>query len=399
MDTLTAKFIISTPMFMCGANQSQAEIRAASIKGMVRFWWRALHFAEFTTLPALKEREEELFGSTKKQSSVRFVIDHNKTQWATDNQGTQPTWVQDKKGCAYLGYGVMDFNGELTRPCLQHDSFFTLKLIAKNEIDSSVIDAVKLFGLLGGAGAKSRKGYGSLSLVELHKNGDPISCPMDRGCYIDNLGELLSKTRGFTIQEDTSFSAFSNTSRIDILLSGSNPITILNKYGETMQLYRSWGRDNKLPNGMAAEKNFTDDHKWFKDSSFRSKHPNFHPKRALFGLPHNYYSQSHSASVMPAEYERRASPLFFHVHKLSAKNYLGVSILLPAKFLPDNDDGTNITVNIAGKAKNVPLIENNYQVLTGFLKGKKKDIELQTKKDPYFPERKMIWPKMEGKKS
>ncbi|MDI3498463.1 type III-B CRISPR module RAMP protein Cmr1, partial [Archaeoglobus sp.] len=31
-----------TPVFMRGANQSKAEIRAASIKGLMRWWFRAL---------------------------------------------------------------------------------------------------------------------------------------------------------------------------------------------------------------------------------------------------------------------------------------------------------------------------------------------------------------------
>lgn len=396
METIKAKCIINTPMFMSGANQKQAEIRAASIKGIIRFWWRALNFAEFKTLSALKKGEEELFGSTKKQSSVRFVIDFDESQLSSDKQGDQPAWVIGKKGCAYLGYGVMNSNGKLEHPCIQHNKPFTLKLIAKNKIDPSIINAVKLFGLIGGAGAKSRKGYGSLTLVNLQENGKPITCPQDMESYKIELRRLLSDTKSFSIPDDTSFSAFSDTSRVDTLLTGADPVTLLNTYGETMQLYRSWGRKqngrHELPNRNAAEQNFKDDHDWFKiENTFRSTNPDFYPERALFGLPHNYFSQGQSAGVMPANYERRASPLFFHVHKLSENNYIGVSILLPSKFLPDKTGG-----NITADNKNVTVLENNYQVLTGFLEGKKGHRTSKTQ-NPYFPKRQPIWPQKEEK--
>ncbi|HPU57120.1 MAG TPA: type III-B CRISPR module RAMP protein Cmr1, partial [Verrucomicrobiota bacterium] len=43
MKTLTATYRIVTPMFLGGANpESQAELRISSIKGALRFWWRAL---------------------------------------------------------------------------------------------------------------------------------------------------------------------------------------------------------------------------------------------------------------------------------------------------------------------------------------------------------------------
>lgn len=394
METLTAKFTVNTPMFMSGANQKQAELRTASIKGVIRFWWRALHYAEFETLSALKKREEELFGSTKRQASVRFVIKYSHSQLSFDNPKSKPVWLQRKKGCVYLGFGVIDFKEELEHPCIQHNKIFTLKLVAKNEIDPSIINAVKLFGLIGGAGAKSRKGYGSVSLVDLKKNEEPINCPDDMESYKKELQELLSQAEKFSLPAEYSFTAFSDAARVDALLSGPDPIAILNNYGEAMQLYRSWGRENsgrwELPNRREAEQNFKDDHDWFKDvPSFRSNKPDFHPERALFGLPHNYYSKDASASVEPADFDRRASPLFFHIHKLSNNTYLGISLLLPSKFLPDKEGG-----NLIGDKKNVQVQENDYQVLTRFLEGKKGHRTSKTQ-NPYFPEREKIWPKRE----
>lgn len=396
MEIITAKFTITTPMFMSGANQKQVEIRAASIKGVIRFWWRALNYAKDETLSALKDREETIFGSTKRQAPVRFIIESNRSSLSSNNLGAVPGWLDsNKNGCFYLGYGVMDYNGKLQHPCIKHNQNFTLKLVSNNKIDSSLIDAVQLFGLIGGAGAKSRKGYGSVSLVELFKKGEDFSCPKNKEEYKLRLGELLGQTDAFAIPSNQSFTAFSKEARIYLLLSGSSSIDILNGYGKTMQLCRSWGRYGKLPNSKSAEQNFKKDHDWFKnENSFRTTHPKFHPERALFGLPHNYYSQGTAPeSVKPVAYERRASPLFFHIHQLSDNEFIGVSILLPAQFLPDKEGG-NI---FAGGDKNVQ--EKNYDILTSrFLEGKRGSRDSKTSED-YFPGWEIIWPGKQEKQS
>jgi len=406
MDTITAKFTVNTPLFMSGADQTKAELRTPSIKGVIRFWWRALHYAEDKTLSALKKREEELFGSTRKQSSVRFALEYRSKQLNIDNprSNPSPTWLNGKKRCVYLGYGVITVQEKLERPCIKHDQSFTLRIVARNEIDPSIMNAVKLFGLIGGAGAKSRKGYGSVTLVEMQRNGEaiPCPCPQDLESYGTELNKLLCQTGNFSLPAEHSFTAFSTAARIDTLLPGKDPIEILNNYGETMQLYRSWGRKVKkghvLPTGEQAEHNFKNDHDWFKnENSFRSRNPEFHPERALFGLPHNYFKYdpngNHlSANVEPAgnSIERRASPLFFHVHKLADKQYIGVSILLPALFLP----GTERQISADGTS--VDLVENNYRILTNFLEGKRGYRTAKTK-EYYFPERKQIWPAKEEK--
>lgn len=33
-----------TPMFLAGAEQGKAELRAACLKGLLRFWWRAIRY-------------------------------------------------------------------------------------------------------------------------------------------------------------------------------------------------------------------------------------------------------------------------------------------------------------------------------------------------------------------
>lgn len=61
-----------TPMFMYGADGKTPELRPASIKGVMRFWWRAIHGD--LPLYKLKKQEDEIFGSTDKRSSFSIKI-------------------------------------------------------------------------------------------------------------------------------------------------------------------------------------------------------------------------------------------------------------------------------------------------------------------------------------
>ena len=61
-----------TPMFMYGADGKTPELRPASIKGVMRFWWRAIH--GHLKLKDLKEQEGEIFGDTDKKSSFSIKI-------------------------------------------------------------------------------------------------------------------------------------------------------------------------------------------------------------------------------------------------------------------------------------------------------------------------------------
>jgi CRISPR-associated protein Cmr1 len=54
-------------------------------------------------------------------------------------------------------------------------------------------------------------------------------------------------------------------------------------------------------------------------------------------LPHNY-GKGPSNSVEPQDKERRASPLFFHIHQMSDKSEpRGLVSFLPARFLPPGE--------------------------------------------------------------
>jgi CRISPR-associated protein Cmr1 len=74
MTKLTAEFKIVTPLFVGGANPQSSELRVPSIKGVLRFWWRALALGRLHSVKGVRAEEARIFGSTKGQSSVKLLL-------------------------------------------------------------------------------------------------------------------------------------------------------------------------------------------------------------------------------------------------------------------------------------------------------------------------------------
>lgn len=359
MERLTAQLRITTPMFIGDASQQASSISAAAVKGALRFWWRALNWGRLrntksTNEAALKQlhlEEAELFGSSAgmeaTQASFKISVKINKL--TTTKAGSTHKNFQRHDASRYLGYGVMEAfashrkgtnAGQLTRDLFNEDQAFTVSFLSRKAIPNSLIDAIKAFGLLGSLGSRSRHGMGSVTLETIQRDTKPIwSAPSSKEAYAVELKKLATDLNELT----PPFSAFSRSSRIDVLLSAATPYQVLDGFARRQLMYRSWGRDGRVLN-EDSERRFKKDHDWSKGD----KPNNFHPQRVVFGLPHNYGAGNH-LSVTAETYDRRSSPLLFHVHKVGAE-YLGVSTLLKSDFLPEgeriNAGGKKVPVNI-----------------------------------------------------
>ncbi len=71
MPTTTFKLKVLTPMFMGGADpQGEPELRAASIRGAMRFWFRAMAATVTDDPREIYRLESEIFGNTERKSRV-----------------------------------------------------------------------------------------------------------------------------------------------------------------------------------------------------------------------------------------------------------------------------------------------------------------------------------------
>ena len=370
MQTLEAEYEIITPMFIGGADIHQApEIRPPAIKGMLRFWWRALQWGQCLTannqdkkeaLAELQRQEAELFGAAAQENAYGQGKISLRIKNADQLIKTNVIDIKQKPCLAYLlGQGLYDFNKGVLRQSVSQNHKFTVILKLPDNLNTdSIIDALLIFGLLGGLGSRSRKGWGSVAIrsLKIFSNGieqKSIAIPDDKETYKSKLHGLLNTLAN----ELPPFSAFSKQTRIDISTKADQPINALEYIGREMQTYRSYGRkigSEYKVNGKKAEQNFTTDH----DIVFNfadGKATYQHPKRVLFGLPHNYfYSNKYKVEIETEHFQRRASPLMIHIHQFSTGESIGVHCLLKADFLPENEK-----IKLNDKTKNHKTPERN----------------------------------------
>ena len=308
MQTITAEYEIITPMFLGDADQMINSIPASSVKGALRFWWRALYWGEIrnqqknnnTALRVLHEQEALLFGGTAYDNEVRK--NQRQEQIAQSRvllQIQQPkdlktisNWPTDSN---YLGFGLWKTKTTPQREAIKEGVLLTLRIVFRNlsPIQQQQLDkTLTVFGLLGGLGSRSRRAFGSVALIRINDSAYP--CITTQDVYIQRLKDIFID---ITITKYLPpYTAFSSKSKM-VLLTNS-----------------------QANNARACHAKIG---KWYKEYRDEIKGD----IRKVFGLPLEGISDS-----------RRASPLFFHIHPIG-NQYIGVAFLLPSEiFHPDHND-------------------------------------------------------------
>ncbi len=377
--TIEAIYHVTTPLFCAGVDRAGAELRPGSFKGLLRFWWRALAWSRMGgDLAAIRKKEETLFGSSRTgQSKVRLRLTPQQQPTCLNKgrqlkvRGTHAAVVGP--GVRYLGYGVMEAvanrgkgtkEGQLTRDCLLPPLSFKVELTCRRpEADdlASVTDALKALGLLGGMGAKSRKGFGSLVLRSLSGSDGPNwQAPESVDQLATEIHRLYGAVGSASGDAWPEYTALSARSR-HVLLTGHSgspdALELLDRVGCELIRYRSWGHRGMILGREPSERNFKDDHDLMKGLPVDI----VHPRRIAFGLPHNY---GKGLQVGPAGrgLDRRASPLLIHMHTCG-KRPVAVLSFLPARFLPKGRD----RISVGGRTVELAPPETLYQPVARFL--------------------------------
>jgi CRISPR-associated protein Cmr1 len=173
-------------MFLSGADGQTPELRAPSIKGAMRFWWRAMHGhlplknifdqkdKKKIVIKGLKNLETEIFGGggdNAQRSSFSIQV-YPKSQQIPTGQ-----------------YSLVPHRNNINGTALDPGNLFEVKLsLYKNtsgsntkELGASSININKIKALfmltcyLGGFGKRSRRGMGSIEIEEINggKEGVP----------------------------------------------------------------------------------------------------------------------------------------------------------------------------------------------------------------------------------
>lgn len=137
-----------TPLFLRGPDGRTPELRPPSFKGVLRYWWRALHPQP---VDRLRREEARRFGSAGDGEGGRSPVQLRLRDRDLETDSFYPVPTHDFPKPAY-------------EPNQQFDLLVTLDARASGlraEIDATV----RLMVLLGGIGWRARRGMGSLRIV------------------------------------------------------------------------------------------------------------------------------------------------------------------------------------------------------------------------------------------
>lgn len=177
---LTLGLKLSTPLFGGGAEARKSDpvtlIRSASVKSALRHWWRITSGARYSNAADLARQEAILWGSSEKPGLVSMKIAGN-----TQGRPVSVKSLRDDAGGS-LKYALFPFIGDNRNPAVdgvENVSFeLTLKCrqskVGDRDVWQELLTALRAWLAFGGVGSRTRRGCGSLTVVDPQKvSGDP----------------------------------------------------------------------------------------------------------------------------------------------------------------------------------------------------------------------------------
>ncbi|GFP41767.1 hypothetical protein HKBW3C_00893 [Candidatus Hakubella thermalkaliphila] len=345
---VTLKFV--TPAFIAGQdNRNSSEFRVPSLKGLLRFWWRAFH--AYLTTQELFKAESDIFGDTEQRAKVSIIVGSPSCPRCGHLSNLSAS-------IGYLGYGPISYDSRAkafrtTRPCILAGEDLQIRLQFRSEsqeVKRSVYNSLWLLTHLGGLGARSRRGFGSVQCFALGSPDDDLpfiveaNNPREFKTHLEGgLQKILAGVKTWGAKALPAFSSLSSQTEVYIL----NEVfkdwqEALEGIGMKFLGYRSNRRHQPSKSLPGKDYDLVCGPSGFMTCQSISQAP----KRAAFGLPHNYFSSSQKrAGRVPfkaefrwqfddKEFDRRASPLLFHVTRLGNGRHCVVITWLRSQFLP-----------------------------------------------------------------
>lgn len=163
-----------TPMFMAGADGKTPELRPPSIKGAMRFWWRAMN--GHLGLDELRKQEAAIFGGTGENVGKSFfnlrvrningkISDFKPLPHHTGDFNCEQCKETGVTGKCNKGFILPCYSITTT-----FDIFIDLVIVKLKKIQDEVNPQIKkeyiftlleILQILGGLGKRSRRGFGS----------------------------------------------------------------------------------------------------------------------------------------------------------------------------------------------------------------------------------------------
>lgn len=169
---------VITPIFgggvEAGKHDEVTPVRGSSIRGQLRFWWRATRGGAFDgDLSKMKKREDEIWGaaSTEKnpapsQVQIEVQVTNNGSSsgdvYASENK-VQKRW--EKVAYAVFPLAPDPKKAKKSGSLLEGVSF-SLKLTFPESVKKDVEAALWAWEMFGGIGARTRRGFGAIARTD-----------------------------------------------------------------------------------------------------------------------------------------------------------------------------------------------------------------------------------------
>lgn len=202
--TQSRRYKLITPLFgggvEPGVNDDLTPISGKAIRGQLRFWWRSTRGVG--TIDEMKKREDAIWGTTEKASAIIIEVlevksDEKDQEFAFTVERNKKNKLQvttSKRIPQYVAYPLLPDKNERKQECwkskkLWYGVEFTFrlkypkeveikqnrKIVARILLDPEVNAALWAWETFGGVGARTRRGFGALQLIEV--NGAEIKPP------------------------------------------------------------------------------------------------------------------------------------------------------------------------------------------------------------------------------
>ncbi len=330
-----------TPAFLAGASQQKddCDLRPATLRGLLRWWWRTMHAAHLDRA-SLKRLETAVWGDAESGSPVRIAVnlveggeprqhpDKQDRQFQQEHGLRRPQSSQRTiQGLFYASYGMAEKDRRWFRPA---GSLWRVTLTArrgyfdKNKkapaiplspdlLIEQANAALWLLTRFGGAGSRSRKGFGSFDDIEVQGIGSMEDCIKAATRFRDACG--LGGRRGHPVDAPALEDVLTMD---DVATRWEDPWYALDRTGMALQLFAK---------------------------SLDSE------KRIALGLPRRVGRGRNAQSLRAGQIDRHASPALWSLAKSRNGTLLVRLIAFPAARLPEKAASRTILQNLIDFAR------------------------------------------------
>lgn len=414
--TQVREYQLITPLFGGGVTPREIDpvtiIRGSTIRGHLRFWWRACRAGQFQNMAAMKKAEDAIWGKAYKkgdkplpqEQTVQITIEIIKQgslvkpfRIETDNRGRNKT--QPHSGVPpYAAFPLLPDQDELRKPSAQihvsnildNPSFRLTITFPKDKkdaqgktvgIEADIAAALWAWETFGGLGARTRRGFGAIRIVKV-----------DDKTYTNlpttgNAKVWLEEQIGIHVRPGTPPAGIPHL-RKGMQLVTTNPTKepkeawryLIKKLSEFRQV--PYGRDGR---SFWPEPEAIRELTHRRDAKYRLRsQPRTFP-RAAFGLPMVFHFKDRDdpgdTTLQGAEtgHDRFSSPLILRPLSCKDGQTVGLALVLegprtPPKGLILIENGSKkppypVTASLTGaEAKTLPMLNGETDVLKAFLK-------------------------------